>query len=198
MNAPRFLFLMLLMAIGSCPIRAQQGIPELIQIQQHTLVFHNQDSFELKSLKDPKKQLVVFLYHAEQDTIGLDPGLSVEGRWRAINLLNLWKEVAFKAYFTTPFRNNILTLQPLKDYKKVRLSYYDQADIQALAQSIEQAFPEPVIVMVHPETVGLIFEHLSGVSLPLEWQQYKPEILILLERNPSGLSSFRTVKYRTR
>lgn len=194
----KFLFLMLLIAVGSSPIWAQQEIPELIQIRRHTLVFHHRDSFELQSLEDPKKQLVVFLYHAEQDTIGLDPGLSVAGRWRAINLLNLWKEVAFKACYTTPFRNNILTLQPLTDFKKVRLSYYDQADIQALAQSIEQAFPEPVIVMVHPETVGLIFERLSGTPLPGEWQQYKPEIQILLERNPSGLSSFRTVKYRTR
>ena len=109
-------------------LSAQETVTGLLQFKNQRFQFENGDSMVL----EPDKQLIVLLFHAEQDTIGLDPGLSTEGRWRAINLLRIMKTIEFGAFFTTPFRNNILTLQPLVDYKKTQPRYYDQSDIQVL------------------------------------------------------------------
>lgn len=102
--------------------------------------FSNGDSLYMPSLTQEDQQLIVFLFHAEQDTIGLDPGLSIQGRYRAIKLLNLMKNIPFAAYYTTPFRNNILTLQPLVDRNKAEIQYYDQADIKALVKKLNTCF----------------------------------------------------------
>ncbi|MFZ1255456.1 MAG: hypothetical protein WAR77_03845 [Saprospiraceae bacterium] len=177
---------------------SQADLPTVHSITPNQIYFKNGDSLLLKSGKSADYQLIILLYHAEQDTIGLDPGLSVDGRWRAINLKKLFNEIPFEGYFTTPFRNNILTLQPIVDSKKMRPYLYDQADIQALTKGIDNLFPKPVMVIVHPETVGLIFEHLTGVKWSLKMGNKLSENLVFLERSKLKPSIWNQCKYRIR
>lgn len=154
----------------------------LREIAYGKLYFSDGDSLELPSLAGEHQQLVVFLFHAEQDTIGLDPGLSIKGRYRAINLLNLMKNIPFGDYYSTPFRNNILTLQPLMDKNKAEIQFYDQADIKALAKKIDYLFPQAVIVMVHPETVGDLVNQLADTQIEINIDGSRTDKLFFLER----------------
>lgn len=177
---------------------AQTAIPKIVQLQGSTLLFSNGDSLPLVALKDTNYQLIILLFHAEEDTIGLDPGLSVNGRWRAIHLNKLFRDINFKGYFTTPFRNNILTLQPLMDYKECKASYYDQADIQALTENIKTMFPSPVIVMTHPETIKLIFEQLTQhKNFTVKGEKYS-EKLIIIQRSKKRPTVWNEFKYSIR
>lgn len=162
------------------------------------LYFSNGDSLSMPSLTQKDQQLVVFLFHAEQDTIGLDPGLSIQGRYRAINLLNLMKNIPFAAYYTTPFRNNILTLQPLVDRNKAEQQYYDQADIKALVKKIDYLFPQPVIIMVHPETVNDLVQQLATGPVEFNIEAKKADQLFFLERKQNQAASLNSCKYNFR
>ncbi|MBK8298638.1 MAG: hypothetical protein IPK91_15445 [Saprospiraceae bacterium] len=175
-------------------LSAQETVTGLLQFKNQRFQFENGDSMVL----DPDKQLIVLLFHAEQDTIGLDPGLSTEGRWRAINLLRIMKTIEFGAFFTTPFRNNILTLQPLVDYKKTQPRYYDQSDIQVLIKEIANLSPYPIMVMVHPETVGLIFERITQSKLTMDISTNRSDKMILIQRDRKQGILWKTCTYKVR
>jgi hypothetical protein len=177
---------------------SQAGINRITKLNGNAVHFNTGDSLELISLKDTNYQLIVLAFHAEEDTIGLDPGLSVNGRWRAINLNKLFKDVNFKSYFTTPFRNNILTLQPLMDYKKAVVSYYDQAGIQTLSENIKQLYPAPVIIMVHPETVAGIYEQLTEQKFSIHLTGNLSEKLIFIQRSKSQPAICKEFRYSIR
>ena len=173
---------------------SQESLPGILQFKNQVFQFDTGDSLVLNA----DKQFVVLLFHAEQDTIGLDPGLSTEGRWRAINLLRMMKTINFTAFFTTPFRNNILTLQPLVDYKKTQPHYYDQSDIQVLIKDIENQSPYPVMVMVHPETVGLIFEQLTKSNLNMDLSANRSDKMILIQRDRKQGNYWKVCTYKVR
>lgn len=175
-------------------LSAQDSVTGLLQFKNQRFQFENGDSLVL----DPDKQLIVLLFHAEQDTIGLDPGLSTEGRWRAINLLRIMKPIDFGAFFTTPFRNNILTIQPLVDYKKTQPKYYDQSDIQVLIKEMENLSPYPIMVMVHPETVGLIFERITHSKLTMDLRTNRSDKMILIQRDRNQGILWKVCTYKVR
>ncbi len=71
-------------------LQAQGTLPVLQAIRPPYLILgEGQDSVELKGLSAATSQLIFMVFHAEQDVIGLDPGLSTDGRWRAIRLLQI-------------------------------------------------------------------------------------------------------------
>ena len=53
---------------------------------------------QLSKTKDTA-QYFFFIFEAEEDTIGLDPGLSTNGRWRAIQLAKIFKNYSQKQFF---------------------------------------------------------------------------------------------------
>jgi len=127
------------------------------KVSQSTVYFTTGDSMQLSKTKDTA-QYFFFIFEAEEDTIGLDPGLSTNGRWRAIQLAKIFKNYSFKSIFSTPFRKGILTLQPLTDQSKQKVIYYDQADIKSFHKKLENAWPEPCLIIVHKETFPLILK----------------------------------------
>lgn len=167
-------------------------------IDGNQLRFSDGDSLPLIALKSADYQLIILVFHAEEDTIGMDPGLSIDGRWRAIHLNKLLKDIDFKAYYTTPFRNNILTLQPLLDNKHGKLSYYDQADIQALCEGIKKSFPSPAMVVVHPETVNNILEQLTKQKITNVMNGNLSEKIIFVQRSNKYNSFWTELKYSIR
>jgi len=175
-------------------LSGQESLPGILQFKNQVFQFDSGDSLVLST----DKQFMVLLFHAEQDTIGLDPGLSTEGRWRAINLLRMMKTIEFGAFYTTPFRNNILTLQPLVDFKKTQPHYYDQSDIQVLIKEIENQSPYPVMVMVHPETVGLIFEHITKAKLNMDLRANRSDKMILIQRDRKQGIYWKVCTYKVR
>ncbi len=197
MKEIRFLLLGILILLNLPLLDAQTSVPTLDRLDHGTAYFTNGDSLPLPSLKGREYQLVLMVFHAEEDTIGLDPGLSTPGRYRAINLQKLFRDVPFAGFYTTPFRKNILSLQPLLDAKNGKTSFYDQADIKALVKKIEVLYPEPAIVMVHPETLSDLVNQLSALNLKPEQCQSQPDMLLLLERSTTSKPRIHFLHYKS-
>lgn len=141
----------------------------------------NGDSVLIKETSD--QQLIYALFRVEQDTIGLDPGLSTDGRWRAIKLMKLFRDIPLALYSSTPFRRNILSLQPLLDDKKAKLVYYDLSDLKDLYVKIDQVYPKSVIMMVHHPSFESIAEHLTETNLETSTKSEPSNILFILRRD---------------
>jgi hypothetical protein len=176
----------------------QATMHSITKVDGSLLRFNDGDSLPLIALKSSDYQLIVLVFHAEEDTIGMDPGLSIDGRWRAIHLSKLIKDIDFNGYYTTPFRNNILTMQPLLDSKHAKYSYYDQGDIQALCEGIKKSFPSPSIVVVHPETVNNILEQLTQQKTALVMNGNLSEKIIFIQRSKKYSSFWTEFKYSIR
>ncbi|MBK8956229.1 MAG: hypothetical protein IPM34_11845 [Saprospiraceae bacterium] len=184
---------------ASFSARTQENEPYVVKIQNGQVYCNTGDSIDVSPTTLQNSQMVFLLFHAEQDTIGMDPGLSIPGRYRALNLLKLFKDQDIKAFYSTPFRNNVLTLQPLLDSKKIDVVYYDQADIAALVKKIDHIYPESAMVVVHPQTLHKILSQLSGRELTYKVSGNLSEKLILLSRNKkSGTSLMRNFRYPIR
>jgi hypothetical protein len=162
----------------------------ILSINNNCVFFTSGDSTRLTVQNNHSNQLILFAFHAEEDSIGMDPGLSTTGRWRAIHLGQICESLPFKGFFTTPFRNNILTLQPMVDKRSEKLSYYDQADLQVLTEQINRLNPAPVIVIVHPETADILFEKLTKQKFPYSFKGNLSEKLILIQRTGSSTNTF--------
>lgn len=157
-----------------------------------------QDSLLIQGLKHSSTQLIFFFFAAEEDPIGLDPGLSIDGRWRAINLLSIFKELPIDALISTPFRRNILTIQPLSEVKKMDIQYYDQADLKAFHDNIKHLRSGEAIVMVHKETIVKILEHYLQKPFTGTIENPLYDRIFVLERPVSGLCTLHSFRYDIR
>ncbi|MBL0237076.1 MAG: histidine phosphatase family protein [Saprospiraceae bacterium] len=150
-----------LIGLFNIQIWAQGGSPALNSIRGAYFVSNDaKDSVFSKDLKNPSVQTIYLLLHAEIDSIGLDPGLTSEGRWRAIKLIKLFKEREIKAFFTTPFRRNILTLQPIVDSYGKEVIYYDNSDLKSFYKQLDLYKNGDFIVIVDKSYVKEIIANL--------------------------------------
>ena len=90
-----------------------------------------------------------------------DSVYSKEGRWRAIKLIKLFKEREIKAFFTTPFRRNILTLQPIVDSYGKEVIYYDNSDLKSFYKQLDLYKNGDFIVIVDKSYVKEIIANLT-------------------------------------
>ncbi|MBK9718095.1 MAG: histidine phosphatase family protein [Saprospiraceae bacterium] len=152
----------ILIGLFNIQIWAQGGSPALNSIRGAYFVSNDaKDSVFSKDLKNPSVQTIYLLLHAEIDSIGLDPGLTSEGRWRAIKLIKLFKEREIKAFFTTPFRRNILTLQPIVDSYGKEVIYYDNSDLKSFYKQLDLYKNGDFIVIVDKSYVKEIIANLT-------------------------------------
>ncbi|MBK8245637.1 MAG: histidine phosphatase family protein [Saprospiraceae bacterium] len=152
----------ILIGLFNIQIWAQGGSPVLNSIRGAYFVSNDaKDSVYSKDLKNPSVQTIYLLLHAEIDSIGLDPGLTSEGRWRAIKLIKLFKEREIKAFFTTPFRRNILTLQPIVDSYGKEVIYYDNSDLKSFYKQLDLYKNGDFIVIVDKSYVKEIIANLT-------------------------------------
>ncbi len=152
----------ILIGLFNIQIWAQGGSPALNSIRGAYFVSNDaKDSVFSKGLKNPSVQTIYLLLHAEIDSIGLDPGLTSEGRWRAIKLIKLFKEREIKAFFTTPFRRNILTLQPIVDSYGKEVIYYDNSDLKSFYKQLDLYKNGDFIVIVDKSYVKEIIANLT-------------------------------------
>lgn len=193
---PKLFKFLLLLPVSTVSWLGLFGQSPLV-IRTDTSALYLSDSSRL-SLGSLNEQLVFLLFHAEEDSIGLDPGLSVPGRYRALNLKHLMRPVDLRGCFSTPFRNNILTLHPLAEDKRLETVYYDQGDLPALVAQINRLFPAAVIVAIHPQTTPPLLELLAGKPHVADTSQPRAEKLLLLSRDGKGKSSLRQLRYRFR
>jgi len=194
------LFLNLIfICVGCLSLQSQPNTPILTAIRPPYLILdEGKDSIKLKGLEAAGTQLIFMLFHAEQDVIGLDPGLSNDGRWRAIQLKQLLQHVEFEKYFTTPFRNNILTLEPLTNARKAELSLYDQADLKSLFKQLDLLAPDDLIMMIHQQTFAQIMKHLVPSNNIETFTEQPTDIIYIIERKVGQAGILHKFRYKIR
>lgn len=177
-----------------------QELKTVSAMRSSFLIFNKgEDSLQLKALKYPStSQIIFFFFAAEEDPIGLDPGLSTDGRWRAINIISILKEFEPTSIFSTPFRRNILTLQPFSDARRIDIQYYDQADLKALLDKLKKLNSNDAIVMVHKETVSKIIESLTGLPFTDKLENSCSDRIFVLERPMNGQAILHSFRYDIR
>lgn len=176
-----------------------QDLNTLTAIRKPYFILNNgADSIFVEGLKNSSTQLVFMFFAAEEDPVGLDPGLSNDGRWRSIHLLNIFKEFDLGALLSTPFRRNLLTLQPLNDFKKLGIEYYDQADLKALVDKMRHLKSKELILMVHKESVARIIEEYSGLELDDKIENTYYDRIFVIERPVSGQCKLHSFRYNIR
>ncbi|HRI00976.1 MAG TPA: hypothetical protein PK006_07990 [Saprospiraceae bacterium] len=180
---------------------AQQTKPNsqwVKKINTEKVYFTNQDSMTYLLSSDKNQQTIFAFFHSEEDTIGIDPGLSTDGRWRAIHLLKLLKPLQIQHFFSTPFRRNILTIQPLTDEMKKQVVYYDQADLNVLYKKLDVLFPKPVVLMIHQQTFQKIVQQLTGQTIDNKDNDSSPKRFFILQRTQDNQGNFYSLLYNIR
>lgn len=180
-----------------CNICIAQQNKYVKQIDAKAIYFTDADTMRFKS--DPKDtiQNLFFIFEAEQDTIGLDPGLNTDGRWRAIHLAKIFQRYPLGKVVTTPFRKGVLTLQPLTDQSKYKLFYYDQSELRALYNNIQNVWPRPCLIIIHKETFAEIVKHYTKNTLKENIAAEPSDRLFLISRSKIK-SEFFSFKYNIR
>ncbi len=196
----RSFIILILILLSEIQTVCAQEFKTLTAIRGTYFIFNrDEDSLQIKALKNPAShQLLFFFFAAEEDPIGLDPGLSTDGRWRAINIINIFKELDPNSLFSTTFRRNILTLQPYSDSRNLEIQFYDQADLEALVNKIGKMKAEDAIIMVHRESVSKLIESLSGVPFTYTLENSCSDRIFVLERPMNGQAVLHSFRYDIR
>lgn len=195
----RLFFIAWIWCIGQ--IQAQESLVKsvLTAIRPPYFILNDgRDSIKIEGLAQPKNQLIFMVFHAEQDDIGLDPGLSTDGRWRAIQLMNIFKNLSLESYLTTPFRNNILTLQPITDQRSKPLSYYDQADLKSLFKQVDLMESSDLLMVVHQQTISQLIEQWSYDEWNEKWTSQPTDLIFIIDRSPGQKGKLYSFTYKIR
>ena len=186
----------ILIGLFNIQIWAQGGSPVLNSIRGAYFVSNDaKDSVYSKDLKNPSVQTIYLLLHAEIDSIGLDPGLTSEGRWRAIKLIKLFKEREIKAFFTTPFRRNILTLQPIVDSYGKEVIYYDNSDLKSFYKQLDLYKNGDFIVIVDKSYVKEIIANLTMMPFTENLSINSSEDFFVVQKSQKDKPKFWRFKY---
>jgi broad specificity phosphatase PhoE len=111
---------------------------------------------------------IIFVRHAEQDrTAGDDPGLSAAGHRRVAELTRQLVDAdvvaGIDAIYSTPFRRNLETVQPLMDALGLPVNKYDPEDNEAVLATILKNHKGKIILVVgHSNTVPTLIADLGA------------------------------------
>lgn len=122
--------------------------------------------FAVLSLYAQERAITTFILirHAEKDLTQStsDPDLSVEGKARAANLVNVLRQTDIHAVYSTDFKRTRQTVEPIANSKSVSVTLYDSkknADIDAI---IEKHRGETILVSGHSNTIPAFANYLIG------------------------------------
>lgn len=97
----------------------------LLQITDRGMTFSNGTSEFLPFADDPEATIVVMVRHAEKDSIGDDPDLTVAGQARAERLADIIKDFPLNLIYTNAFERTVKTAQPSAYQHQQAIQFYD-------------------------------------------------------------------------
>lgn len=111
---------------------------------------------------------IIFVRHAEQDrTAGDDPGLSAAGKRRVAELSRQLVDAdvvaGIDAIYSTPYRRNMETVEPLAKMLNLPISQYDPDDNEAVLATILKNHKGKIILVVgHSNTLPTLIADLGA------------------------------------
>jgi broad specificity phosphatase PhoE len=111
---------------------------------------------------------IIFVRHAEQDrSAGDNPGLSAAGKRRVAELTRQLVDAdvvaGIDAIYSTPYRRNLETAQPLSEALNLPINEYDPDDNEAVLTTILKNHKGKIILVVaHSNTVPTLIADLGA------------------------------------
>ncbi len=150
----------------------------------------------------PGPTTVLIVRHAEKASDAEDSPLTEAGRQRAQALVGIAADAGVSAIYTTQFKRNRDTAQPLAERlgvaaTEVPVNLQNPGDYgKTLAKTImEKHSGQTVVVIGHGNTIGSIVEGLTGRAAPLGDIQYSDLFIVTVP--PSGPAKLIKAQYGT-
>jgi broad specificity phosphatase PhoE len=136
--------------------------------------------------------VVLIVRHAEKASDAEDSPLTEAGAERSRALVRVAEAAGVSAIYTTQFKRNRDTAQPLSEQVKVSVTELPIKDLQnpgdygkTLARDItEKHAGQTVLVVGHSNTIPLILEALTGRPAPVDHAEYGDLFIVTVP--PSG------------
>ena len=138
----------------------------------------------LGSLPGFGQRTVVVVRHADKIDNTDDAVLSPTGEAQAKRLAHVLKDVGISSIYTTQFKRTIQTAAPLADLLKIKLSTYEQTNVDGVVKEIQQKYPKEVVMVVgHRSTVPKILKQF-GATEPVALGSSEYDSLFILTLPP--------------
>ena len=145
--------------------------------------------------------IVLIVRHAEKASEAEDSTLTEAGAERSQALVRVAEGAGVSAIYTTQFRRNRDTAQPLSERLKLPVTEFPIKDLQnpgdygkTLARDItEKHAGQTVLVVGHSNTVPLILEALTGQPAPVDHAEYSDLFIVTVP--PSGAAKVIKAQY---
>jgi broad specificity phosphatase PhoE len=145
--------------------------------------------------------IVLVVRHAEKASDAEDSPLTEDGARRSQALVRVAEGAGVSAIYTTQFRRNRDTAQPISDRLKIPVTELSIQDLQkpgdygkTLAREItEKHAGQTVLVVGHSNTIPLILEALTGSPAPVDHAEYSDLFIVTVP--PSGAAKLIKAQY---
>lgn len=139
---------------------------------------------------------VVLVRHAERESTGSDPELTMAGRARAELLSRMLSEAGVRGVFVTEFHRSLQTGGPTATRFGLPLRTYDAADAAAVAAAVlDGRRIGTALVVAHSNTIGPIIAALGGPAVADLDEVWFDRMFVLGRR--AGEVSFLRLRYGT-
>ncbi len=142
-------------------LTAEDTIPFILYIDSQYVYLDNGQKVHIAGLSDPRQQVLFVIRHAEEDSIGLDPGLSDKGNARAARLVTLLRNASIKNLYSILFRRTALTVRPLVKAYDLSISHYDPDQVEYLTDYRIPENPENTLIVGTTRSVAILLNLLT-------------------------------------
>lgn len=106
----------------------------------------------------------ILVRHAEKDLTQStnDPDLSVEGKSRAVRLVDMLKKTEMHAIYSTPYKRTHQTVAPIADAKSLSVQTYQANKMEEIDAMIKVHAGKTILVTGHSNTIPQVINYLLG------------------------------------
>ena len=111
---------------------------------------------------------IIFVRHAEKDlSVKDDPELTEDGQRRAFEFTRQMKDAdvvaGIDAIYSTPFKRNVATVEPLSKLLELPINLYDKNDYESVLETILDNHKGKIILVVgHSDTLANLMAELGA------------------------------------
>ncbi len=138
--------------------------PYILYISEEYIHLDNGQKVHLPALSDDSIQALFIIRHAEEDSIGLDPGLSDAGNARATRLVALMRHAHLEQLYSILFRRTVLTIRPLVKAYGLKIEHYDPDQVNYLTRYRIPDHSGNSLVVGTRQSVPILLNLLTGTE----------------------------------
>lgn len=153
------------------------------KIVRDTVFLSSGKKVHIPGITSGLSKVLILTRHAEKDTMGLDPGLSLKGEESATRLASLMQATPLEQIYVTHFRRVFLTVKPVATLKRVGLKRYEPGDQISLIKELGEKDNGVYLVCGHSNTIPQIIGELTGENETIGEEDYDQLWIIELSAN---------------